>query len=241
LAVYGARDLNSTVICHVPAGSKISLGEAEEFESREWMEATLDDGSAGYILGASARGHTTLDAASKSLALESEPKVPGTFVCPDCDCMVNPVRPTPGSRVAFVCPKGHPIYEWVPCGLRGFLTTAAVFGTFYFATYFVPSLSDLSFGGLQLNRTLLFLVTMFLRCGMLFKGLYFNLSKGGMFARRPQPTKGIGLQMLQRMAGFLTGFLLAAILAGLLYPPKGWVTELPFLIRILLQTASMPQ
>lgn len=57
--IYQCRDLDSSVIAHVPQGHQIQLGTAEVFEGREWVEAILEDGTVGYILGPTARGHTT--------------------------------------------------------------------------------------------------------------------------------------------------------------------------------------
>jgi hypothetical protein len=63
LPVYQERDLISTVVAHVPRGHGINTRldvVAKDRIGREWMEATLADGTIGYILGTSARGHTTL-------------------------------------------------------------------------------------------------------------------------------------------------------------------------------------
>jgi len=59
LQVYRQRDLASTIV-HVPKGVGLKLSDSSVFEEREWMEATLEDGTVGYILGPAARGHTTL-------------------------------------------------------------------------------------------------------------------------------------------------------------------------------------
>lgn len=60
LRVYQDRDLSSTVIVQASKGLDIRLGAATVHEGREWIEATVEDGSAGYILGPSARSHTTM-------------------------------------------------------------------------------------------------------------------------------------------------------------------------------------
>jgi hypothetical protein len=62
LPVYQDRDLSSAVIAQVPNGHGITtrLDVAKDRIGREWLEATLADGTIGYILGTSARGHTTL-------------------------------------------------------------------------------------------------------------------------------------------------------------------------------------
>ena len=60
LQIYQDRDLGSNVVVRVPKGTDIQIGAVTFHEGREWMEATLGDRSAGYVLGPSARGHTTL-------------------------------------------------------------------------------------------------------------------------------------------------------------------------------------
>ena len=62
LQVYAGRDLSSGIIARLPKSREIQLSAGEVFERREWMEATLSDGTVGYTLGPSARGHTTLGA-----------------------------------------------------------------------------------------------------------------------------------------------------------------------------------
>ncbi len=59
LQVYRQRDLASA-IAHVPKGVGLRLSDSTVFEEREWMEATLEDGTVGYVLGPAARSHTTL-------------------------------------------------------------------------------------------------------------------------------------------------------------------------------------
>ena len=58
LRVFQDRDLNSPVIGHSPEGVEIQLGAVSEIEGREWAEATLPDGTSGYLVSASARSHT---------------------------------------------------------------------------------------------------------------------------------------------------------------------------------------
>jgi hypothetical protein len=60
LQVYQNRDLSSAVIAQTPKGHEIQLGDATVHEGREWMEATLEDGSVGYVLGPNARSHTSI-------------------------------------------------------------------------------------------------------------------------------------------------------------------------------------
>jgi hypothetical protein len=71
LTLYKERDLSSSVIARVSKGRKIQLGAPELIDGREWMAATLDN-SVGYVLGPSARGHTTLGIA-RSLVLANSP------------------------------------------------------------------------------------------------------------------------------------------------------------------------
>jgi hypothetical protein len=64
----------------VGKGSEIQLGAAAIYEAREWMEATLDDGSVGYVLGPNARGHTTPSAQFPApLKTKNDAEV-----CPEC-------------------------------------------------------------------------------------------------------------------------------------------------------------
>jgi hypothetical protein len=60
LQVYREPDLASSPIAQVSKGIELQLGAATVHEGREWMEATLEDGRAGYVLGPNARSHTTL-------------------------------------------------------------------------------------------------------------------------------------------------------------------------------------
>jgi len=59
LQVYRQRDLASAIV-HVPKAVGLTLSDSTVFEDREWMEATLEDGTVGYVLGPTARSHTTL-------------------------------------------------------------------------------------------------------------------------------------------------------------------------------------
>ena len=58
LRVFQDRDLNSPVIGHSRTGVEIQLGAVSEIDGREWVEATLPDGTTGYLVSASARSHT---------------------------------------------------------------------------------------------------------------------------------------------------------------------------------------
>jgi len=57
--VFQDRDLNSAMKSEVPQGVVLHLGVASEVGGREWVEATLPDGTSGYVLGANVRSHTT--------------------------------------------------------------------------------------------------------------------------------------------------------------------------------------
>ena len=59
LVVYQNRSLGSAPI-QVPKGAEIRLGPSVVHEGREWMDTTLPDGTTGFVLGPTARGHTTL-------------------------------------------------------------------------------------------------------------------------------------------------------------------------------------
>jgi hypothetical protein len=61
LQVYRDRDLSSSIVATLPRGVDIQLGDKTLYEGREWMEATLEDGSVGHVLAPSARSHTTFD------------------------------------------------------------------------------------------------------------------------------------------------------------------------------------
>lgn len=67
--ILQAHDLNSTVVAELPGGTEVQLGAASEIDGREWLEATLQDGSSGYVLGPIARGHSLTIAAQSSSAL----------------------------------------------------------------------------------------------------------------------------------------------------------------------------
>jgi hypothetical protein len=59
LALFHARDSNSSQVFRLPEGREFTLGQTSEFEGRQWVEALLPDGVRGYVLGPSALGHTT--------------------------------------------------------------------------------------------------------------------------------------------------------------------------------------
>jgi hypothetical protein len=70
LRAFQDRDLNSPVIGQLPAGVEIQLGAVSEIEGREWVEATLPDGTAGFLVSASDRRHT--EAADESVPFNPE-------------------------------------------------------------------------------------------------------------------------------------------------------------------------
>jgi len=117
LDLYESRDLSSRVVAKVPKGAKIQLGAVEQFEGREWIRATLDDGSAGFVLGPSARSHTTLVAAPDSAASRGRP---ATSTAPLGE--VAPAAEIRDSGRCCICradPTEHPIGP-----MRGFLRGA---------------------------------------------------------------------------------------------------------------------
>lgn len=59
LRVFEACDVNSAVRSQLPIEAEIQLGTASEIGGREWIEATLPNGTSGYVVGASLRSHTT--------------------------------------------------------------------------------------------------------------------------------------------------------------------------------------
>src|ERR1022692_3904464 len=60
LQILADRDVNSEVLASLPKGAAVELGEASQFDGREWMQATVKEGTSGFVLAPSARGHTTL-------------------------------------------------------------------------------------------------------------------------------------------------------------------------------------
>jgi hypothetical protein len=60
LRVFQDHDLTSPVIGQLPKDVEIQLGGVLEIEGREWVEATLSDGTTGYLVSASARSHTEI-------------------------------------------------------------------------------------------------------------------------------------------------------------------------------------
>jgi len=86
LQVYQDRDLDSTVIAHLAKGVEIQLDAATVHEGRQWMAATLEDGSVGYVLGPSAHGHTTLGESQLVTKPPGGPLVakPSDGPCPNC-------------------------------------------------------------------------------------------------------------------------------------------------------------
>lgn len=60
LRVLASPDLHSEVLAQLPKGTVVKLGDVATFDQREWMKLTLEDGTSGYALAPSVRGHTTL-------------------------------------------------------------------------------------------------------------------------------------------------------------------------------------
>jgi len=77
LQIYRDRDLGSLFARTIQKGDAIQLGARNIHEGREWIEATLSDGTVGFILGPAARGHTTMaEARSAAKYLPSRPPQP---------------------------------------------------------------------------------------------------------------------------------------------------------------------
>jgi hypothetical protein len=68
LQIFAARDLDSNVLTRVPKAVEVVLGDAMTVEGREWIQATLKDGTSGFVLAPSARGHTSLASERSVLA-----------------------------------------------------------------------------------------------------------------------------------------------------------------------------
>jgi hypothetical protein len=61
LQIYQDRDFGSPVVANLQKDVEIQLGAQSIHEGRQWIEASLTGGGvSGYVLGPSARGHTTL-------------------------------------------------------------------------------------------------------------------------------------------------------------------------------------
>jgi hypothetical protein len=85
LVIYQDRDLSSSVVVQVSKDVEIQLGYPVIHDGREWMEATLKDGTVGYVLGPNARSHTTLRPAERHANALRTPDMQ----CPACG-LVNP-------------------------------------------------------------------------------------------------------------------------------------------------------
>lgn len=76
LQIFVARAIDSSVLARIPKGVEVELGDACTIENREWMEAELKDGTSGFVLAPTARGHTTLASErppSAGIALTDKP------------------------------------------------------------------------------------------------------------------------------------------------------------------------
>jgi len=97
LDLYTSRDLGSAVVPSLPKGTDIQLGPPELFEGREWLQATLKNGSTGYLLGPSVRGHTKLCSTGAAIETQDVPDPANTS-------RVGEESPTPAKKV-WICPK----------------------------------------------------------------------------------------------------------------------------------------
>jgi hypothetical protein len=79
--IYSNRDIGATAF-QLPKAAEIRLGATTTAEGREWFEASFGD-QAGFILGATARGHTTL------LPPPEPPATKKPITCPRCS-LISP-------------------------------------------------------------------------------------------------------------------------------------------------------
>jgi len=100
LRVFEDRDLNSAVRSQLPRGAEIQLGAASEVDGREWIEAALQDGITGYVLGASARSHAmAVDSAAQDIEVPEQPSAPALLDPAPHQINSTAVRPTGGPQV----------------------------------------------------------------------------------------------------------------------------------------------
>lgn len=57
------RNLDSAVVAELPEGAEVQLGAASYVDGREWLQVTMQNGTAGYVLGPMARGHSRISTA----------------------------------------------------------------------------------------------------------------------------------------------------------------------------------
>jgi hypothetical protein len=60
LRIFEDSDFQSAVKSEVPYGTVLQLGATTEIAGREWIEVTLPDGTAGYVLASSVRSHAII-------------------------------------------------------------------------------------------------------------------------------------------------------------------------------------
>ena len=60
LRILEDPDFQAAVKFEVPYGAELQLRAVTEIAGREWIEAILPDGTAGYVLAASVRNHTII-------------------------------------------------------------------------------------------------------------------------------------------------------------------------------------
>ncbi len=90
IQVFQDRDFDSAVISRVRQGVELQLGATSQVFRREWVEATLPDGICGFVLGATARSHTT--ATCSGDPLQESPALSGlpNFTLPEHNVAENP-------------------------------------------------------------------------------------------------------------------------------------------------------
>src|ERR1051326_6078576 len=83
LQVFKSRDLKSDVLSQPGKDTVIQLGVVSDVDGREWIEATLPDGTFGFVLGPSVRSQANSPA--ESLAGSAQVSGEVDFVCPKCN------------------------------------------------------------------------------------------------------------------------------------------------------------
>jgi len=133
LLVYQARELNSTVIATIPKGQNIRVGAPEEHAGREWLETTLADGSIGYVLGPSARSHTTLGSVYKRCIHCGNEIKSAALKCRFCEYILDSElrrehdsKEIPDHAVKYVKTQANKAL-W--CGVLGLVICAPVLGS----------------------------------------------------------------------------------------------------------------
>ena len=89
--IFADRNLTSNIVASLPKGTEVELGDTSAVDGREWIKATLKNGILGFVLGPSARGHTTL-AAERTLFADREVSSPESKLPPPHDGTMTPTQ-----------------------------------------------------------------------------------------------------------------------------------------------------